>query len=71
MTRLIEEKEVGCAKGWRYIVQRSESGSLFWLIRRRMSGEDYGSRWEVLGALEIEKEAEALACWYIARSSLR
>lgn len=52
-----EQREIGCANGWRYIVERSESGNVFWLFRKSMSIEDHGNRRETLASFSDEERA--------------
>ncbi len=66
--KLGEEREIGCANGWRYMIERSEAGGLFWVKRKSMSLEDHGQRCQSLTVRMTEEEAERVAWEYIRRA---
>ena len=63
-----QEREIGCAGGWRYVIERSEGGSVFWVTRKSMSLEDHGRRCQIMTARDTEKKAEKAALDYMRRA---
>ncbi len=67
MIRPGEEKEVGVVNGWRYVVERSEAGGLFFVVRKSLSLEDHGRRKRLLATLGSESNAEEWVKRHIQR----
>jgi hypothetical protein len=63
-----QEIEVGLASGWRYVVQRSEGGGVFRVIRRSLSLEDHGHRSQMIMVRESFEEAKVAAEEHMERS---
>ncbi len=61
-----DEVEVGIVNGWRYVVSRSEGGTLFYVMRRSLSPSDHGCRSQFLTVRDTQKEAEDAARHHMA-----
>ena len=62
-----EQREIGCANGWRYFIERSEGGSLFWVLRKSMSLEDHGRKSQSITVRDTEEGAERAALDHMRR----
>ena len=63
-----EQREIGCANGWRYSIERSKGGGLFWVLRRSMSLEDHGRKMQSITVRDTEEGAEKAALDHMRRS---
>lgn len=61
------DQEAGIVNGWRYLIRRSEGGSMFWVVRRSLSPADHGRREEPLGIWETLGEAKEAARKHMER----
>lgn len=63
-----EEREIGCANGWRYFIERSKGGALFWVLRKSMGLADHGRKRQSITVRDTEEAAEKAALDHMRRS---
>jgi len=62
-----EEREIGYANGWRYVIRCSAEGELFSVLRESMKLSDHGHCLEFIRGCYSEKEARKVTSWHMNR----